>query len=203
MLDYRTTRNGDQGFSMVELMIVIAVMLILAAVSVPALMNTVSDVNLRYAATNMSGLLQTARIQAVRKNVFYGVLPVTLPSGDAAYFVNLQGATYVPGNPVVPLGTQLQVFQGVGSGAPGEGAFVAGLGFTVAPGGVVPSFNARGLPCSPTLVNTCPQSAGQGFVLFMSRTSPLGDIRWAAVVITPSGRVKVYSCDGSGNWVQR
>jgi prepilin-type N-terminal cleavage/methylation domain-containing protein len=203
MLHCRTIRKNNRGFSLIEMMVVSAILLILAAVSVPALMNTVSDINLRYAATNMSGLLQTARIQAVRKNVFYGVLPVTLPNGDAAYFVNLQGATYVPGNPVVPLGTQLQVFQGVGSGAPGEAAFVAGLGFTVVPGGVVPSFNPRGLPCSPTLVNTCPQSAGQGFVLFMRRTSRLGDIRWASVVVTPSGRVKVYSCDGSGNWVQR
>jgi hypothetical protein len=163
----------------------------------------VNDINLRYAATNMSGLLQTARIQAVRKNAFYGIQPVTLPGGDAGYFVNLNGTTYAAGDPLVLLGTHLRISQGTGSGAPNEAAFVAGLGFTVVAGGVVPSFNARGLPCSPTLANTCPLNPGQGFVLFLQRTTLLGDIGWASVVVNSSGRVQVWTCDGNGNWIQR
>ncbi|MFY9559171.1 MAG: prepilin-type N-terminal cleavage/methylation domain-containing protein [Terriglobales bacterium] len=203
MLDYRTTRNSDRGFSLLEMMIVIAVMMILAAFSVPVLMNTVSDVNLRYSATNLSGLLQTARIQAVRKNSFYGIQPVTLPGGDIGYFVNLKGGVYAADDPIVTLGNQFQVFQGIGSGAPNEGAFIAGLGFTVVPAGVIPSFNARGLPCAPTVINTCPQNPGQGFVLFLKRVGTFGNIRWASVVVNPSGRVQVWSCDGNGNWIQR
>jgi prepilin-type N-terminal cleavage/methylation domain-containing protein len=196
-------KSAARGYSLIEMMIVVAFVLIIAAFSVPALLNSISDINLRYAATNLSGLLQTARMQAVKKNTFYGIQPTVLPNGDTAYFVNLQGATYVPGNPLVPLGSQTQVFQGVGSGAPNEGTFVGGLGFAVAPPGTVPSFNARGLPCSPTLVNTCPQNAGQGFVLFVQRISPLGAIRWVSVLVNPSGRIQVWSCDGSGSWVQR
>jgi prepilin-type N-terminal cleavage/methylation domain-containing protein len=203
-LHWDSKRNsGDQGFSLIEMMTVVAFVLIMAAFSVPTLVNAISDINLRYAATNLSGLLQTARMQAVKRNTFYGILPTTLPNGDTAYFVNLQGGTYVAGNPMVPLGSQLQVFQGIGSGAPNEGAFLAGAGFTVAPGGTVPSFNARGLPCSPTLANTCPQNAGQGFVLFLKRISPLGAIRWVSVLVNPSGRIQIWSCDGGGNWVQR
>lgn len=171
-MDSRTIQNNDYGFSLIEMLVVIAILLILAAFSVPTLMNTISDVNLRYSATNLSGLLQTARIQAVRRNTFYGIVPTALANGDTGYFVNLQGGTYVAGNPMVPVGSQIQVFQGIGSGAPNEGAFVAGLGFAVVPGGTVPSFNARGLPCSPTVANTCPQNAGQGFVLFLRRASP-------------------------------
>jgi prepilin-type N-terminal cleavage/methylation domain-containing protein len=197
------SRSNEHGFSLLEMMAVVALILVVTAFSVPSLINAISDINLRYAATNLSGLLQTARIQAVKRNTFYGIQPTTLPNGDNAYFVNLQGPTYVPGNPLLPLGSQLQVFQGIGSGAANEGTFVAGLGFAAIGGGTVPSFNARGLPCSPTLANTCPQNAGQGFVLFLSRTSPLGAIRWASVVVTPSGRIQVWSCDNSGNWVQR
>ena len=196
-------KNLNQGFSLIEMMTVVAFILIVAGFSLPTLLNAISDINLRYAAVNLSGLLQTARMQAIKRNTFYGILPTTLPNGENAYFVNLQGATYVPGNPMVPLGSQMQIFQGVGSGAPNEGTFVGGLGFTVAPPGTVPSFNARGLPCSPTLANTCPQNAGQGFVLFVKRISPLGAIRWVSILVNPSGRIQVWSCDGSGNWVQR
>jgi len=203
MKDSTTIRNNDHGFSLIEMMIVIAILLILAAFSVPTLMTTISDIGLRYAATNLSVLLQTARIQAVKRNTFYGIVPTTLPNADTGYFVNLQGGTYVAGNPMVPMGSQIQVFQGIGSGAPNEGVFVAGLGFAVMPGGTVPSFNARGLPCSPTVANTCPQNAGQGFVLFLKRGSPFGDIRWASLVVNPSGRVQVWTCDANGNWIQR
>lgn len=203
MPDLPTSPKRDRGFSILEMVIVIAIMLILAAISVPAMVNTVSDIKLRFAATNLSGLLQTARIQAVRRNVFYGIQPVTMPDGQSAYFVNLNGPTYVSPDPLVLLGSQIQVLQGTGSGAPNEAAFVAGLGFTVVPGAVVPSFNARGLPCSPTLANTCPQNPGQGFVLFLQQVNILGDIRWASVVVNASGRVQVWTCDGSGNWIQR
>ena len=53
-----TTQKSGRGFSLIELLIVVAVIMILAAISVPRLLNTISDINLRYAATNISGLLQ-------------------------------------------------------------------------------------------------------------------------------------------------
>jgi prepilin-type N-terminal cleavage/methylation domain-containing protein len=203
MVNHRTTRNDDYGFSMIEMIMVIAIMLVLAAITMPTMVNTLSDLHLRSSATNLSGLLQTARMQAVRKNASYGIQPVTLPGGQSAYFVNLNGPTYSNGDPLVVLGDQVVASQGTGSGAPNEAAFIAGLGFTVALGGVVPSFNARGLPCSPTLANTCPQNPGQGFVLFLQQSTFLGDIRWAAVTVNGSGRVQVWTCDSNGNWIQR
>lgn len=203
MVNHQTTRNDDPGFSMIELIMVISIMLILAAITMPAMVNTLSDLRLRSSATNLSGLLQTARMQAVRRNAPYGIQPVTLPGGQSAYFVNLNGATYGNGDPLVVLGDRVAASQGTGSGAPNETAFTASLGFTVAPGAVVPSFNARGLPCSPTLANTCPQNPGQGFVLFLQQSTVLGEIRWAAVTVNGSGRVQVWTCDSSGNWIQR
>src|SRR5712671_1538760 len=59
-----TTLKKDRGFSLLEILIVVAVIIILGALAVPRVMNTVSDVNLRYFATNFSGLLQSARMQA-------------------------------------------------------------------------------------------------------------------------------------------
>ena len=205
MLDVATenTKQADQGFSLVELMIVVLLILVLAAITVPGLFNTISDVNLRYSASNFAGLLQSARIQAVRRNTFYGIQPVALPSGDTGYYVDLaKSGAYAGGDPLMPLGTQLTVRPGIGSGAPNEATFIAGLNFAVNPGGAAPTFNARGLPCV-VAGTTCPQAPGQGFVVFLKRSTVTGNIRWGAVAVNPSGRVQVWTSDNNGNWIQR
>jgi prepilin-type N-terminal cleavage/methylation domain-containing protein len=206
MVDVATenAKQADQGFSLIELMIVVLVVMVLAAITAPGLFNMISDVNLRYSASNFAGLLQSARIQAVRRNTFYGIQPVALASGDAGYYVDIpKSGAYVNGDPLMPLGTQLTVSTGIGSGAPNEAAFIAGLNFAVNPGASPPTFNARGLPCVVVGNTTCPQTPGQGFVVFLSRATLAGNIRWGAVALNPSGRVQVWTCDSAGNWVQR
>ncbi len=198
-----TTQKKNQGFSLIELIIAAAVTIILAAIALPRVLNTVSDVKLRYSATNFSGLLQSARIQAVKKNTFFTIDQATLPSGDPGYFVDIpKSGVYTVGDPVLPLGTQVTVHPGIGSGAPNEGTFIAGLNFTVNPGGSPPSFNARGLPCVAS-TNSCPQTPGHGFVLFLSKPTLTGNVNWASIVINPSGRVQIWTCDDMGNWIQR
>jgi prepilin-type N-terminal cleavage/methylation domain-containing protein len=194
--------SHKRGFSLLELIIAVTIIMILAAVTAPKMISVISDIKLRYSATDLAGLLQTCRMQAVRKNTFYGVQPIPLPQGNTGYFVNLNGVAYAAGDPLVVLGTATVISQGAGSGAPNEAAFLAGLGFVTVAGAVVPSFNARGLPCVP-FGNTCPQIPGQGFVLFLQRTTAVGSARWAAVVVNASGRVQVWSCDTQGNWLQR
>ena len=202
MLHSKTQKNA-QGFSLVELMIVVAVIMILAAISVPRLMVTVSDISLRYSAGDLSGLLQSARIQAVRKNTFYSVVPGTLPSGTAAYFLDLKKTgTYVDGEPDLPFKASITVHMGPGSGAPNETAFLAGLSFIVDATGAPPSFNARGLPCIAT-PTSCPMVSGQGFVAFISKAAVMGNVPWAAVVINPSGHIQLWTANTGGTWVQR
>jgi len=205
MVDVATknAKQADQGFSLIELLIVVLMIMVLAAITAPGLFNMISDVKLRYSASNFAGLLQSARIQAVRRNTFYGIQPVALGSGDAGYYVDIpKSGAYVNGDPLMPLGTDLTVSVGVGSGAPNEAAFIAGLNFAVNPGASPPTFNARGLPCV-VVGTTCPQTPGQGFVVFLSRSALAGNVRWGAVALNPSGRVQVWTSDSAGNWVQR
>jgi type IV fimbrial biogenesis protein FimT len=202
MLDSNTPKK-TRGFSLIELMLVIAVMMILAAISVPTLMKTVSDISLRYTASDLSGLLQSARMQAVRQNTFYAVQAGALASGAPIYYIGKPTAAYAVGNPILPINSAITISEGAGSGAPNEAAFLAGLKFTVDP--VVtdpPSFTARGLPCVGTL-NSCTPIAGQGFVMFLTRAVVTGNIPWVAVVVNPSGHIQIWSCDIAGTWVQR
>lgn len=206
---HSTTQKKGRGFSLVELLIVVAIIMIVAAISVPRLLNTVSDINLRYAATNISGLLQSARMQGVRKNTFYTVQPTTLSSGGTGYYAHVQGGSYAVGDPLLPLGSQITAYIGLGSGAPNESTFASGTssnGLSFAPnaGPDAPSFNARGLPCiGVPATGACPLVPGQGFVIFLSKSSALGNVSWASIAITPSGHMQIWTSDNSGNWVQR
>jgi prepilin-type N-terminal cleavage/methylation domain-containing protein len=196
------TQKRTQGFSLLELMIVIAVAMVLAKMAVPRMMTTLNDISLRYVATDLSGLLQSARIQAVRQNAFYSMQPGTLASGTPIYYMSAPTALYALGDPFVPISTAITVHQGPGSGAPNETPFLASLKFVVDPAADAPSFSARGLPCIGAN-NACAQIPGQGFVIFVSRAVVMGNTPWAAVVVNPSGHIQVWTCDSTGNWVQR
>jgi len=198
-----TTPRKDRGFSLLELMISLAIIMILAAFTVPRVMNTMTDIKLRYVASNLGGLLQQARMQAVRRNTWYSVLKTVLPSGDAAFYAHVKGNAYAAGDPALPLATLETGHIGPGSGAPNEGFFTGGT-FAINPGVDNPSFNARGLPCIAVAnANTCPQNAGQGFAIFLSKPRFTGNLAWAAVIVTPSGHTQIWTYDNVGTWIQR
>ena len=198
------TSIRKRGFTLVEMLTVVAIVMILGGIAAPLLMNTVSGVKMRYAATDFSGLLQKVRMEAVRRNSFYPVLPTVLNAGNNGYFAdtNPRNGTYDAGEPLIVLG-RVTVFAGTGSGAPQEAALTGTFNFTHNTNSIAATFNARGLPCTYTGVaaTTCAQAPGQGFFYFLSGPQST----WAAIVITPSGRVQVFTYDHSGNgtWIQQ
>jgi prepilin-type N-terminal cleavage/methylation domain-containing protein len=200
----KIARKNDHGFSLLEMVVVVAIVLIMAGIGAPVLMNTIGNIKLHYAATDFSGLLQKARMEAVRKNSFYPVLPTTVGPGDNGYFADIKprNGSYDAGEPVIVLG-RVTVHAGTGTGAPQESSFTSSFSFSQNSSSTTATFNARGIPCTYTSVSqtTCPEAPGTGFFYFLS--SPRGT--WVAIVITPSGRVQVWAYDnsGSGSWVQQ
>ncbi|MBW1720254.1 MAG: GspH/FimT family pseudopilin [Deltaproteobacteria bacterium] len=60
--------HRQAGFTMVELMIVIAVIAILSAIAVPNIINSLPNYRLKAAARDMYSNMQKARMQAVKEN---------------------------------------------------------------------------------------------------------------------------------------
>jgi Tfp pilus assembly protein FimT len=198
-----SSRRVEGGFSLLEMVVTIAVMMILLALVTPTLMTHIYATRIRYSATNLSGVLQQARMEAVRRNTFYSVQQTTLANNVVDVFVDMnKNGVLVASDPQVVMGGQMTISSGPGGGAPGGTAFITSLNFTVAGAGVPASFNARGLPCIQVGA-ICPQTPGQGFAYFVSGVNGTGgSMGWAAVVVTPSGRAQVWTYDGA-NWNQQ
>jgi type II secretory pathway pseudopilin PulG len=194
--------SNNRGFSLLEMAIVVCIIFIVVALAVPTLMTQVRAIRIQYSATDLSGLLQRARIEAVRKNSFYSIQNVAgAPAMEQVVDKNQAVVTTIP---PAQMGQSVNVFFGTGSGAPNEAAFVTGLNYAVAAAAAgLPSFNARGLPCINTGAATCTRVVGQGYVFFLSGTSAgSGNLGWGAVAVSPSGRVTVWSYTGT-TWIQR
>lgn len=201
-------RTRHSGFSLVELLIVIAIIMVIAAMAIPNMMNAISNVRLRGSAGDVSGLLQQCRERAVRNNRYYTVRAATVGNARIAY-VDLNYNLAYDGGPPTPE-PMIQFASNVAvqlAGAPNTAnlygqAFPAGF----VPLTVLPSFNARGLPCvgagnaPPPANSVCNNNAGAvGFAYFLNQTRPFGQVGWAAVTVTPAGRIRVWTYDGQ-NW---
>ena len=203
-------RTRQSGFSLIELLIVIAIIMVVAAMATPNVMNAINNIRLRGSAGDVAGLLQLCRQAALHDNRYYTVKPATVTGAQAAY-VDLNynnGFDNVAPTPE-PLIQFPQSVSVVSAGAPNTANLINQCcsTFTPQPATILPSFNARGLPCVSPGGNPPPANSvcnirdaannTVGFVYFMNQTRPFGAVGWAAVSVTPAGRIRVWTYSGS------
>lgn len=74
----RRHSHPQMGFSLIELIVVVGIIAVMAAVGLPAIGRYFRNYQIRNAAREVAAELQTARTKAIMKNVNWGVLFVTL-----------------------------------------------------------------------------------------------------------------------------
>jgi Tfp pilus assembly protein FimT len=179
--------RSASGFSLLELMIVVGIMMVIAAMAMPKLMTTIADVRMRGAVNSASGLMQQSRMLAIKDNMLRKVKYSNVASGGFMYVdVNDDGVIQAT-EPQVQMGSTIMAY----SAPTGLPALIAtNLGYTPATVSTI-MFNPRGIPCSA--VNTC----GAGMVVYFTDSRNVGSPGWGAVSVSPAGRVKTWMWTGS------
>jgi prepilin-type N-terminal cleavage/methylation domain-containing protein len=203
------------GFTIVELAVVVIIVLIVAASAVPTLLTSLRMAHLRGAASDYSGLLEQARIYSIRDNRFYStyILAASGSSLVAQAYVDMlpkvltgasgnSGTSVASGDPAITIASDITV-QAVGS-APNTSNLESQLLPATTPvtptdGSVTPpTFGPRGLPCTPVTVSgatICDSSGGAtAFWTFLKNTNASS---WQAVTITPAGRIQKWFYNGT------
>ncbi len=194
--------HRHRGFSLIELMIVLVISLVVSALALPNIAAAITNIRLRGAASNVAGLLQECRILAVKTNR----VQVTRMNGTGAFvdvaYSGTYAATYtLNGVTAVEPGVQIPTSVVVATNPPTAFPSNQLLGYVQFP---LPSampfnigFNQRGLPCGPNSSAGTPTACPTlSFLYYFKIAGAFGD-SWAALTITPAGRIHVWTLNGT------
>jgi len=215
-------RWKQRGFTMLELCIVLAITLVVSAVAMPSILGTMRSIRLRSSVETVAGILQQARMRAVRDNHFYTVVAAAIGNGqEVCVDLNYNGQCGT-NEPLGQLGANVALATAatpstlvLTCGATGPNPCPAGyngLSYIPQPATVAPSYNARGLPCVGNPTNAqpiwpavlCTQTvppgnpgAGNpvGFLYVFQYTGSANN-SFGALTVTPSGLVTVWMYSG-------
>ena len=218
----RTERARSAGFTTLEVVVAIAVVLIMSSIAVPQFMSMMHASKLRGAVSDFASIVQVQRLRAVDDDRYYSsyVVPAGTNRPQEA-FVDIYpqnnngtsgsgGATINPNDPAVVV--SLEVLRRPAANAPATGALQAqvlpanspvAMRDGGAPGTPV-TFGPRGLPCAPTGViggTVCDSLGGATayWIFFQDNITQ----NWGAVTVTPAGRIRRWifnNAAAGGGW---
>ncbi|HZR29585.1 MAG TPA: prepilin-type N-terminal cleavage/methylation domain-containing protein [Terriglobales bacterium] len=203
----------QKGFSLIELMIVLGIVLVIAGIAIPVYKSAVDGIHLQKATRNYADILQRARLTAATSNTYHatGIQffdASCMASCDLIAYVDTADtninpvSAYAAPEPMVMLGSDVVWDQ---AGAPATNDLL-GKVFPNNGGNALaypPVFGPRGMPCAVMSVTggkVCSTQAGDiAFATYFQ--SSLG--KWQAVSVNPAGRIQLWSYDpGAAAWNQ-
>ena len=195
-------RTAPRGFSMVELMAVVAISLIAMAIGVPVMLNVINASRVRNQMSGISGIVQMCRSKAVQMNGTKHLYFTTSGNETVAYVADPD--TTAPALiTTMPQVWMPQYFAKVAEPStnptPLDSTIMWGDGLGTAPDTTHDlCFNSRGIPCQCTTTSTAYCSGiTNGYAFYFTLTSQPGGTRWAALGISPAGRIKTFFWDGN------
>jgi hypothetical protein len=187
-------RARQAGLSMVEILIVVVIGMIVMTVALPNVLTVLANTRLRSNISTLSGIFQNCRMMSVRNNRVMTTHFSNASNGIMAYVklaTDLSGPTRTDTQVEMeaPIVRVTPAPSGPGAPSPLDSGT---LGFTPLPDDA--SFNTRGLPC---LYNAPACNTNQGFIYYFKDTRRQGSEGWAAVSISPAGRIKKWYWHGT------
>jgi prepilin-type N-terminal cleavage/methylation domain-containing protein len=188
-------RTHSSGFSLIEVVVALAVILIFSAVALPAFLNAYRMYQLTDGATQFAGLLKFTRAEAIRLNKTVNCLVQQVASVPPV--TNLWADSDVDG--VEDPNEKQLVFSGAvnlvpAAAVPGAAGLAAAANVPVA---------LTTLPLAAGIVPFDQRGAGNPAFVYVFYLSNLGDptVGARAVIVFPSGSVQIWKADSLGNWV--
>ena len=127
--------QNDHGFSMTELMVVIAIISILAGLAIPNLIGWLPNYRLRTGAEDIQSTLQLARLTAIKEN---STVTVVFDLGNDTFKASVEAKTFRNGKMPSGIDINSATFGGVPS------VQFNSHGFLTGPAGSVSVKNSRG-----------------------------------------------------------
>jgi Tfp pilus assembly protein FimT len=183
----------EKGVSLLELMVVVAIMMIAAAMVFMNAVTALENLRLSQSATSYANLVQQARMRAVQDDTFYTVQMSAQGIVPAGAFVDLAGNGTNPAIFFSRTVSPMSFDSGPALANLKSQFLPVGGQNTVNTSGTGPTFGPRGLPCTPT-GGTCPYQPPTSYITFMQNVRTT---KWQAVTVTPAGRIRIWSYDGS------
>jgi len=202
----KTCRN-QQGFTLTELLVAVAILVVITALAAPTVWTAVSRFRLRGTADSIAGLLARGRALAVQRNCTYVARNTYNSTQDQETYYIEPDLAYCGGDSSL----SAQDPQAVGAKGvrvvttPTTTISTTVLGFQPQPANTLPRFNSRGLPCVKLAGSACvtidASNRPVGFFYYLQDTRTSGSAGMVGVSVSPAGRIKVWSKSGS-QWMK-
>ena len=190
----RRLSSRQRGFSLLELVVALAIMLVLSAVAIPSIARSMRLYRLNVATTNLQNLVEVARYSAIRRNTEVDLRQAVV-NGQTVFFVDLVGTAAAPAA-LANSDPQFYVPQGITIAPAGAPASTTALANTQALGAGCIGFNSRGVL---TYANC--GTATPGVVWFLSIGLPTSVAGYRAITVTAMGQTKAWTAAyGSTTW---
>jgi len=179
-------RRLARGFSLVELLVSVFILVVLAAISVPTLLQAYRSYQLSDAASKLSGMMKTTRFSAIRKNT---PINCQIQQNGTSWTVwaDLDGDNNVETTEPQILITGLVQMLGSGS-VPPPNAIVTAVG------AASPAINVQ---------RGARKFAGADSVdVFYLGNPAIAGLGFRAIVLLPSGTVQVWRAGVGGPWTR-